>query len=148
MDSVLCRPPACYSACCTQVDVRVCSLSYPLDIHKHFFDCVVIKTFPSVSPSGVRNSPTVRKVSLTPSQALSKPTSSYVSLPFPYPPLTYPYPPKSNLPCYPPPFPPGVRHHFILPFFRFGMGTLDQYKQVVRAIRCPRKRGYFAPSGD
>jgi hypothetical protein len=111
--------------------------------------CLVIKTFPSVSPSGVRNNPTVQRVSLTQSQALSKPTSSYVSLPFPC--LlssihTHPNDPTPLVISLP--FPPGARHRFILPLFRFGMGTLDQYKQVVRAIRCPKKRGYFAPSGD
>jgi hypothetical protein len=45
-------------------------------------DCLVSKTFPSVSLYGVRNSQTAQRASSTPSQALSKPTSSYVfSLP-------------------------------------------------------------------
>lgn len=101
MDPVLCRSPACYSACCAQVDVRVCSLSYPRDIHNHFFVYSVLKTFPSVFLSGVRNSPTVQRVSLTPSQASSKPTSSYVFLTFPCRPLSHlsiPYPPNWNCP--------------------------------------------------
>ena len=59
----------------------------PAIFTKHFFGRLVLKTFPSVSLSGVRNSPTVQRVSSTPSQALSKPTSSYVSLPFPCPAL-------------------------------------------------------------
>jgi hypothetical protein len=112
MDPVLCRSPAGHSACCAQVDVRICSLSYPRAIHKHLFDSLVLKTFPSVSLSGVRNSPTVQRVSLTPSQALSKPTSSYVSLTFSLPssqPSNLFIPTQLTLPnlrCYPcPPFP-------------------------------------------
>src|SRR5258707_424831 len=104
MDPVLRRSPACHSACRTQVDVRVCSLSYPCDILKQF---LVIKTFPNVSLFGVRNSLMVQRVSLTPSQALSRPTSSYVFSPLPLPPLTYPFfHPKI---AYPPPllYPPG-----------------------------------------
>ena len=126
MGSVLCRSPACHSACRTQVDVRVCSLSYSRDIDIHF-DLLVIKTFPNVSLSGVRNSPTVQRVSLTPSQALSKPTSSYVSFlssfpapllsihihpttEFTHPPLVIPLPPLP--PCRAPPF-----DFSILPFW-------------------------------
>ena len=82
MDPVLRGPPAGHSACRTQVDVRVCSLS-----HRHILNqSLVTKTFPSASLSGVRSSPMVQRVSSTPSQPLSKPTLSYV---FPLPSPTH-----------------------------------------------------------
>jgi hypothetical protein len=83
MDPVLRRPPACHSACRTQVDVCGFSLSRPRRILNQ---SLVIKTFPSVSLSGVRNSPMVQRASLTPSQPLSKHTLSCVFLPMHNPP--------------------------------------------------------------
>jgi hypothetical protein len=162
MDSVLCSSPACYSACCTQVDVRLFALSLTLPIFiYHFFDCLVIKTFPSVSLSGVRNSPTVQRVSLTPSQALSKPTSSYVSLsPLSLPSSLHTQLKSANLPCYPLPFPlsPWRAPPFyssILPFWGWEHKTntnklFEQYDvqknvdilhQVVTEARARRQRG-------
>jgi hypothetical protein len=125
-------------------------LSLALAIFTKSFYSLVLKSFPSVSLSGVRNNPTVQRVSSKPSQPLSKTTSLCVPFPVLLSSIHTLSSEFSILPCNPSlPFPPA---RVIVSFLHSSLWgweqTQDQYKQVVRGIRGPKELGYFAPSGD
>ncbi len=132
---------------------------YPRDILKPVFDRLGIKTFPSVSLYGVRNSLMVQRVSSTPSRALLKHTSSCVYSSLSPPPIhtteiTHLYS-RSPLVL------PGARLRFILPFGGWESKTntnklFEQYDvqknvdilhQVVTEARARRQRGEIGTAG-